>query len=280
MMARPAPPQRRVVVMADMNQYSRQDNLQQYRSQQAFRRILKEAATASGIKPAPVDMQPAGDGVLLIMPAGTPEPVVLGRFVLAIDRKLREYNRGLLPEAKVRLRVAVNSGLVHLDGDMGFPGDAIVTTARLQDAEPLKHVLRHFTDAEIALIVSDAMYTDVVKQRYEDLRPEKWRRIKVDKPDKGFTSYAWIHVPGEDLAAIDKVLESFTGGPGSEPASGPPPAAAPAPTPPKPDGPQARAGGSQFSFGDVHTQGPTVFGDGGSAWTNDTGTDPDTGQQR
>lgn len=276
-MPKQAPPQRRVVVMADMNRYSRQDNLRQYQSQQAFRRILKEAATASGIRPARVDMQPAGDGALLIMPADTPEPAVLGRFVPAIDRLLREYNRGLLPDAKVRLRIAVNVGLVHLDGAMGFPGDAIVATARLQDADTLKYVLRHFADAEVAQIVSEAVYHDVVAQRYEDLRPEKWRRIQVDKPDKDFTSYAWIHVPGEDTTALDKVLDSL--GTPPEPSSGPdlPPAGAAR----KPDdqGPRG-GGGSQFSFGEVHTQGPTVFGDGGQAWTTDTGNRPDGSRGR
>jgi hypothetical protein len=228
-------PERRLLMAADMERYSGRGNLQQFAAQGTFKQILDRAAEAVRLDRPTWTTQPSGDGELAILPAGTPEPVVLARLVPEIDRLLREHNRSLLPVAKVRLRVAVHQGLVHLDGANGFPGNAVVETCRLLDVRPLKRALKAFPAAAVGLIVSDALYRDVVGEHYEGLRPERFTRLEVSIPDKGFQAVAWICVVDEDVHVagdLNDPPEPPDGGGGPTGGTGP----GPSPTGPRPGG--------------------------------------------
>ena len=148
--------------------------------------MLHEAATAVGLDRISWRTQQAGDGELAILPTDAREPRVIGRLVPELDRLLRRYNADRLPEARVRLRVALHQGMVHLDGANGFPGSAAVEVCRLCDADQLKHALAAFPNAGVALIVSDGIYRDVVVEYPEELRPERFRRVEVRHPGKDF----------------------------------------------------------------------------------------------
>ena len=193
-------PQRRLLVTADMESYSRRTNLLQFRAQAAFHKIMDDATTELGLERVNWLTQQGGDGELSILPPGTSERLVVARLIPVLDRLLRLHNEGLGPDARVRLRVAIHQGLVHLDGANGYPGEAVVHVCRLVDAPPVKSVLRQFTRADVVLIVSDSMYREVV-QNYPDLRPDRFAEITAELPDKGFRATAWIYVPGENAAA-------------------------------------------------------------------------------
>jgi hypothetical protein len=236
-----------------MERYSQRDNVLQYRAQQAFQRVMRQAADELGLDRVRWVTQQGGDGELAILPPRTRETTVVTQLTPTIDRLLREHNRGLAQEARVRLRVAVHEGLVHLDGANGYPGEAVVTVCRLVDAPLLKAALRVFPEANVALIVSDRIYRDVVRN-YHALRPERFRRVTASLPDKGFETQAWIFVPDEDVAALHDLGERPPVGAGrgdGAASSARVAAAAPAPEPP--------AGGGQ-AFGSVVTHGPTAFG--------------------
>lgn len=195
--------------------------------------------------------QQGGDGELAILPVDTSEPTIVAYLAPTLDRLLRESNRHLMPEARVRMRIALHVGLVHLDGATGFPGSAVVTVCRLVNAPPLKRALELYPAAAVVQIVSEPLYEDIVRNRYEGLRPDRYTRVPVELPDKGFRSTAWITVPDEDIRALAQA------GTTTEPATPeptPPTAAAPAPAP-------RGTGGSTFNFGTVTTHGPTAFGD-------------------
>ncbi|MEV0607287.1 hypothetical protein AB0I61_13050 [Polymorphospora rubra] len=226
-----------------MESYSRRDNLLQHRAQSAFTRILAEATTELGLRRVNWQIQQGGDGELAILPSGTSERTVVTRLAPLVDRLLREHNRGLSPEARVRLRIAVHQGLVHLDGANGFPSDAVVHVCRLADAPTVKAALRRFASADVALIVSDTIYRDVV-QHYRDLRPEHFARVSATLPDKDFDAPAWIYVPGENAGA----------GPGDETGQ-PAPADRGRQTPAQTE----PASGGQV-FRDITAHGPATFG--------------------
>ncbi|MFG2041459.1 hypothetical protein [Dactylosporangium sp. NPDC048998] len=246
----PPEPQRRILVAVDVERYSRRENLQQYHIQHDFRGALADACDRLGLRRGDWLTQASGDGELAVLPAGTSEPRVVARLAATLDTLLRERNRDLAAELRLRLRVAVHVGLVHVDGANGFPGSAAVTVCRLVDAAPLKLALAAFPAAGTALIVSEQVYDDVVAQRYEDLRPEGYTRIRVELPDKDFDAAAWITVPGEAAADVSRVVPDFL----FEPA---------APIPPAPPAP-ARPG-SSFNFGNLTTNGPAAFGDNSRA---------------
>lgn len=255
--SRPTAPSRRLLVSVDMQKYSRQDNLQQFHSQQKFQQVITEAVQAVGLDRKTWVTQQGGDSELAIMPAETPEPLIIGRLAPEIDEMLREYNRHLLPLARVRLRMAVHEGLTHLDGANGYPGDAVVTVSRLRDARPLKLALAAFPEAGLGLIVSDSIYRDVVSQRYEGIRSERFRRVTVNDPEKQFTSSAWISVLGEDVTGIDL---------GTGPASGPEPTGVSRESDGVPRADQGQA--SKYGFGAVQGNGSVAIGDNAQAHTS------------
>ncbi|MEV4507464.1 hypothetical protein AB0K00_00700 [Dactylosporangium sp. NPDC049525] len=248
-MSEPAHPRRCVLVAVDMERYSPRDNLRQFRAQQLFREVMVEAVASIGLERDSWTTQQSGDGELAILPADTSEPTVVADFVPALDRILREHNRSLLPEAKVRLRVAIHQGLVHLTGANGFPGEAVVEVSRLLDAEPLRQALRTFPHASVALIVSRSIFQDVVRHGYRGLRPERFAQVRVAV--KQLTADAWIFVPDEDVNAV-----AWEQPPAADP-TGPP---AVEPYPPKADTTPAT-----FQISGVTTHGPAVFGPGGTA---------------
>jgi hypothetical protein len=256
----PAHPDRRFLVAVDMEKYSRQDNLRQYQSQRTLKAVMREAVDEVGLDRVNWVTQSTGDGELAILPTGTPEPAVVGGLVPTIERILREHNRSLIPEAKVRLRIALHQGLVHLDGANGFPAEAIVTVCRLLDARPLKRALAAFTGAAAALIVSDQIFHDVVAHRYGGLRPERFRRVQVRLPDKDFGQQAWICVPDEDVNQLDEL-----DGPDLGADCGP--HANPNPGGDISDQSRQRPnlGSAMYTIQDTTTNGPTVFGPHGTA---------------
>ncbi len=227
-----------------MESYSKRNNLLQHQAQTAFRRIMDGAAADAGLDRIDWLIQQAGDGELAILPTGTSERTVAAKLAPAADRRLREHNQGLRKEAKVRLRLAVHQGLVHLDGANGFPSDAVIHVCRLVDSPELKRALRRFSGADVALIVSDSMYHEVI-EHYRDLRPEQFKAVRAEIPDKRFSAAAWIYVPGEN-AAGDATDEAAYGMPATSPAEA---TAAPRPTDPI---------GQVFSG--ITTHGPAQFG--------------------
>ncbi|WBB89784.1 hypothetical protein [Verrucosispora sp. WMMC514] len=191
-------PERRLLVCVDMERYSRRGNVQQYEAQQDFHRLLREAADEVGMSRVGWTTQQAGDGELAILPREVPEARVIGRFLPELNRRLRSYNASRLPQARIRLRVAVHQGMVHLDGANGFPGQAVVTVSRLCDAAPVRRALAACPDAGIALVVSSDIYRDVVTEYPEEILPERFQRIEVVHADKGFRELAWLCVLGEE----------------------------------------------------------------------------------
>ena len=256
-------PARRLLLNVDVEQYSRRDNTLQWDVQQSLSRVIQQARDELGLDPAGWLVQPSGDGQLVILPPGTSERTIVSRLAPALDRLLREHNHRLSPEARIRLRIGVHEGLVHLDGANGYPGEAVVTVCRLVDAPQLRTALRRFPGAQVALIVSDRLYQDVVRH-YRDLRPEHFLRVRASLPEKGFDDVAWIHVPGEDATGHEpeRPPTDRTG----VPAEAEQDSDRAAPPPPSPAGGQV--------FRDITTYGPAAFGNGNMVTTYGAADEP------
>ncbi|WP_231933393.1 hypothetical protein [Micromonospora coxensis] len=254
-------PERRLLVAVDMERYSRRSNLQQYEAQQDFKQLLQMAARDVGLDRVTWTTQQAGDGELAILPRDVPEARVIGRFVPELDRRLRHHNSSRLPAARIRLRVAVHQGMVHLDGANGFPGNAVVHVCRLCEADPVRKALAAFPGAGVALVVSTEIYRDIVTEYPEQMRPERFRRVEIAHPDKDFREHAWLCVVDEDISSWE------------------PSDASPVPPSPRPAerGTEERrrspaerdrgapSTGAQISTGDVHVRGQNAIGPNATA---------------
>ncbi|MGI5146874.1 hypothetical protein ACQEVC_10895 [Plantactinospora sp. CA-294935] len=251
-------PDRRVLVAVDMESYSGRDNVLQHRAQLAFREVMAAACGELGFDRANWLIQQGGDGELAILPPETSERAVVTRLTPVLDRLLREHNRGLSSEARIRLRVGVHEGPVHLDGANGYPGDAVVTVCRLVDSPQLKAALRQFPGAAVALIVSDRLYHDIVRQ-YQDLRPEHFQQVTARLPEKNFEAAAWIYVPGESVLAID-VRPDLLGSASDQPNDG----GGGGGVDRHGRGPHPQPAGGGQVFQDIRSRGIGAFGNGNS----------------
>lgn len=140
-------------------------------------------------------------------------------------------------ELRMRLRVSIDVGpLPDLGGDspVNAMGEAMISTHRLLDSEPVRDELRR-TDPDttlVAAIVSRRVYEDVVLGGFTPVRPARWRQVNATVGSKDFQAEGYLFVPTpsrgpdpqEPAGAEDK-----SGKPGSPQAQDPGTGAAPAP---------------------------------------------------
>ncbi|GAA2432522.1 hypothetical protein GCM10010191_53200 [Actinomadura vinacea] len=206
---------------ADIKGWSRRLVPEQIRAQQALVDAMLAACRAAGLPEEIV--QSSGDGVLIMPPSDIDETAVIPDLVRGLRAALHQENRLLADGARIRLRFALTSGMVS-PGPAGFNGAAVVECFRLLDSPPAKAALEDHPHAELAVIVSDHLYQDVIRNGFRDLRPEDFWPVRSTLPDKGFAANAWLYVSDR------------TGGPASPPSD----TAAQAPAA-KPDGEVERA---------------------------------------
>src|SRR6266508_1272532 len=117
---------------------------------------------------------------------------VIDTFVGGLTAGLREHRRYVSEQARIRLRVCFDLGLVEAHRG-SWAGDVLVRASRLIAAEPVREALRTEPDADLAAVVSDAMYDLVVRHGYGHTPPDSYREIRVRV--KEFEGRAWLLVP-------------------------------------------------------------------------------------
>lgn len=208
-------PLRRLIVAADVHQYSLRDPLSQVDAQQGVIDALDSAASAIELDRSSWHTQAQGDAELAILPPDVDEAVVVADYPRELATSLRRHNRSLRPEDRLRLRVAVHCGVLHM-GALGFPGVAPVETCRLLDAPPFKQALAAADDADVVLIVSEQLFKDIVVPGYRGLREQWFRKVAVTV--KEFSGIGYITLPGLGPPAFG---DSPSATSGAAPPSGP-----------------------------------------------------------
>ncbi len=130
-----------------------------------------------------------------VLPAGTPEQVVLGEYITHLTAELGGYNATRWPAGRMRLRLAIDTG-VATTAALGFSGPAPIAVARYLNAPEVKRALAAAWSASLAVVISDRLYQDVVRSRFHGHDPKQYRRIHVEQ--KGFAGYGWVRLPGVD----------------------------------------------------------------------------------
>ena len=185
---------RRLLSAVDATAYGRADDLQQKLMQTALPAVLEEAAARAKLHRVEWQRQSTGDGELALLPVTEEEPRVVDDYVYHLHGSLRAYNRDLRPEARLRLRLALHHGVV-VPASPGFAGQGVVVVSRLLDSRPVRAALE-VSDADLAVIVSDEVFSATVAQRYTTVPEEAFRRVFVEL--KEYAGSAWLHVPGRD----------------------------------------------------------------------------------
>ncbi|GGO52113.1 hypothetical protein GCM10012287_35690 [Streptomyces daqingensis] len=195
---------RQLCMATDVEKYSRLDTLQQEVVQADLLRVLEEAALLSGLDRASWERQAQGDQEFAVLPPDTPESVVLSDFIRHLDAALNERNAFRPEKERMRLRLAIEIGVART-APLGHSGPAPVFVARFLNAPQLKSVLKATSSTNLAVILSDRVYQDVVRLRGQGLDPEQYMKVHIQQDD--FTGYAWIHLPGHSPAEIRGLTE-------------------------------------------------------------------------
>jgi tetratricopeptide (TPR) repeat protein len=151
---------------------------------------VEDAFSASGIPWADCYHEDRGDGVFVLVPPHVPKEVFVESLPGHLAGALREHNALHIPQARIRLRMALHAGEMHLDGH-GATGRSVNLAFRLLEASELKSALTR-TSGVLALIVSSWFFDEVV-QNSPASDPAAYRKVEVTVKETSTT--AWIVVP-------------------------------------------------------------------------------------
>lgn len=184
----------RFVIGVDIQRYSARVMRRQGLLQRELDRILDEAAEAAGVSRTKWHRIDGGDGEMAVLPADVDLLAVVRRFVSELDLRLADHNEDHVAQTRIRLRVAMHSGVLT-PRSHGYTGPALIVLQRLLDSAPVRAAMTEVPDAHLAQIISASVYERAVVPELGGLRPRQFREVKVDLPTKEFHEIAFLHVP-------------------------------------------------------------------------------------
>jgi hypothetical protein len=179
------------VVLIDVAGSASHTNPWQLRMRTDLRTIIINVLKKQRHDSAGVDLNDTGDGMRLICPPEISVIGLLAHFVPDLASALRAH-RTATPDAGLRLRVAVDVGLLHRDH--GWHGTPLIMCTRLCDAGPVRRVLRAAEQADLVVVVSARVHQEVVRHGYDGINPTTYGMVKIQ--EKETLTEAWVHVPG------------------------------------------------------------------------------------
>ena len=185
----------RTIVAVDLEGSTKRTNPVKGELRWVMYALLDQALEAAGIGRRHLEqLVDRGDGVLILIRPDddVPKTVVLGRLIPMLAALLAEHNAAVdRPELGLRLRAVVHAGEVHDDG-RGFYGDDLDFAFRLLDAPTVKRVLREAAGSPLVLVVSDEIFSGIVRHGYLSADPYRPTvRVRVG----GRHRRGWVHVP-------------------------------------------------------------------------------------
>ncbi|MDN3353057.1 hypothetical protein [Actinomadura sp. DC4] len=193
----------------DVEKYSTRDAREQLRAQKELQRILNVAAQNTGLDQREWYEQVSGDGELVVLPEDVDVSVVVGDFTCQLETMLAEFNRRAVTDTPLRLRVAMHHGTLT-PGPFGPAGDAPIVVSRLLDAKPLRKLLTDQQERDLALIVSQTLYQDVVRTGFCSLDPEEFQPVRVNA--KGIQYHGFVRNQEERRMAPATLRRASGGG--------------------------------------------------------------------
>ncbi|SEG80343.1 hypothetical protein SAMN04489712_11365 [Thermomonospora echinospora] len=189
----------RLLVAVDIQGYSKRDTREQLHAQRDLSQALDRAAAGAGLDRARWDKQVGGDGELAMLPEDADLAPVVGDFPLLLAAGLRALNRERSGRPRLRIRLAVHHGTLTA-GPFGPAGDAPIVVQRLLDAVPLRRLLADEPERDLAYMVSDSLYADVVRTGFTRMAPGDFQAVKVTA--KGAAYRGHIHI-GDPIVFAD-----------------------------------------------------------------------------
>jgi hypothetical protein len=182
------------IVLIDVAGSAFRDGMGQRRMRDDLYGLVAGIAGDNGFDLDSMPYDDIGDGLRLVIPLNLIGPTrVIDAFVSGLAAGLREHRRHVSPQARIRMRVCFDLGLVepHRKSWTGYP---LVRAARLVNALPVREALVANPEVDLVAVVSDVMYESVVRHRFGPIPPDSYQEIRVQV--KEFDGPAWLLVPG------------------------------------------------------------------------------------
>jgi CRP-like cAMP-binding protein/tetratricopeptide (TPR) repeat protein len=158
---------------------------------QALYDILRTSFGEANVPWAECYYEDRGDGVLIVVPPLISTALLVDPLIAVLGGKLRRYNRHASEVVRIQLRAALHVGPVSRDAE-GLMGQALITTARMLDAQVLKDKLRE-AGADLAFAASAYVFDHFVRQGGQ-VDPADFERIDTKVKESDVT--AWVYLSG------------------------------------------------------------------------------------
>jgi hypothetical protein len=142
--------------------------------------------------PQDLHREDRGDGVTIVFMPHVSTGLLVSQLLDPLLARLRHHNKVSSPAAQIQLRLALHAGLVTLDAN-GFAGQAAIHLFRILDARPVKRELA-VSDADLALIASDYVYDNFIRNTHGPVNPDAYTHVKVNV--KNVHTRAWYRLAG------------------------------------------------------------------------------------
>lgn len=201
---------RQLCLDLDIQGYSRGNDVQQARAQADLLAMVDNAAQAVGLDRGSWSRQQKGDEELSFIPPGEREDVVVDQFMRELDARLYRWNRDHPVESRLRIRAAVDYGMVQ-PASLGFAGRPAVTVGRLMNSAAARRALERVPNANLVVVLSRTVYRDLVLGGHTTLRTSQFLQVTVQ--DKEVEDQAWLWLPGHDGESLKPVLADLCDSP-------------------------------------------------------------------
>jgi hypothetical protein len=118
----------------------------------------------------------------------------LADYVRELHSELVRVNSRLRKGSRIRMRMAVTSGLVQ-EAAQGVTGQAAINAMLLVNSQPLRAALGRNPRSPLVVILDDQLYQGVVLSGRRGLQDGRWTRVLV-RDKYGNDHVGWITVPG------------------------------------------------------------------------------------
>jgi hypothetical protein len=156
--------------------------------------LLERSLEAAGIGRSHLEgLADRGDGVLILIRPhdDVPKTVLFGRLIPTLTTLLAGHNAtAARPELRARLRVVVHAGEVHDDG-RGFYGDDLDVAFRLLNSRTVKRVLREAPAAPLVLVVSEEIFSGIIRHWYVEGGPYQ-QRVQVQVGERQWRGRVYL----------------------------------------------------------------------------------------
>jgi CRP-like cAMP-binding protein len=179
--------------------------------------MLRDAFDFSGVGWSECHHEDRGDGVLVIVPPGTPTSLLADPLPARLADSLAAHNSVADGPARIQLRVALHVGPVVSDPE-GVSGESIIQAARILEAPVLKRELGQ-TGADLGIIVSSFVHETVIRHLPRSSRT--YRRVRVKVKESSLVAWMSLAGPGRKLPPAPVPVVASVASAGGRAAAGP-----------------------------------------------------------